>query len=115
MMMESILQAVLALLSAAGLLALAWLGFGKLLLPAGGTGGAPIWAVVPARGGAETLEHDIRALCWLRGWGAARFTIVIADDGLSAAGRALAHALMAQRSGMVLCPMDQVGEYLSRR
>lgn len=112
--MESILQALLALLAAVGLLALAWLCFGKLLFPvSGGSGGGKIYAVLPVQGAAETLEHDIRALCWLRGGEAARFTIVIADDGLNDMGRAVTHALMAQKGGMVLCPLERLGEYLA--
>ena len=45
--MNAIWQAVLALLAAVGLLALGWLLFGKLVTPAGGSGG-PVYAVIPA-------------------------------------------------------------------
>ena len=71
--METVLQALGAMLAAAGLLALAWFCFGKLLLPVSGEGGGPVYAVLPAAGEGETLEHDVRALCWLRGSEAARF------------------------------------------
>lgn len=111
--METVLQALGAMLAAVGLLALAWLCFGKLLLPVSGEGGGPVYAVLPAAGEGETLEHDVRALCWLRGSEAARFTIVIADGGLSEQGRAAALALMRQRGGMVLCPLERLGEYLA--
>ena len=106
--MESFLQAMVALLAATGLLALAWLCFGKLLLPGGGA----VYAVVPVQGEAETLEHDVRGLCWLRGGAAARFTIIIADAGLTPRGRAVALALMGEQGGMVLCPLERLGEYL---
>ena len=89
--METVLQALGAMLAAAGLLALAWFCFGKLLLPVSGEGGGPVYAVLPAAGEGETLEHDVRALCWLRGSEAARFTIVIADGGLSEQGLSLIH------------------------
>ena len=107
--MESFLQAMVALLAATGLLALAWLCFGKLLLPV--SGGA-VYAVLPVQGEAETLEHDVRGLCWLRGGQAARFTIIIADAGLTPRGRAVALALMGEQGGMVLCPLERLGEYL---
>ena len=111
--MESFLQAMVALLAATGLLALAWLCFGKLLLPvSGGAGGGAVYAVVPVQGEAETLEHDVRGLCWIRGGAAARFTIIIADAGLTPRGRAVALALMGEQGGMVLCPLERLGEYL---
>ena len=47
--MQEILQAVFALLAAAGLLALGWLLLGRLVTPIGDTGG-PVYAVVPAAG-----------------------------------------------------------------
>ena len=46
--MNAIWQVLLALLAAVGLLALGWLTFGRLLTPVGGSGGGPVYAVVPA-------------------------------------------------------------------
>lgn len=113
--MESVFQAILALLAAVGLLTLAWVFFGKLLLPVSGArGGGAVYAVLPVQGSAETLEHDIQGLTWIRSGDAARFTIVIADNGLNETGRAVARALMAQRSGTVLCPLEYLGEYLAQ-
>ena len=61
--MYEILQALLALLAAAGLLALGWVLFGRLVTPVGGRDGGPVYAVVPADGGGEHLEQDVRAFC----------------------------------------------------
>lgn len=110
--MNAILQAALSLLAAAGLLALGWVLFGKLVTPVGGQGG-PVYAVVPASGDGEHLEQDVKGLLWLRGGDLARFTIVIADGGLSPAGRAAAAALLKSATGVVLCPAGRLGEYLS--
>ena len=109
--MQEILQAVFALLAAAGLLALGWLLLGRLVTPIGDTGG-PVYAVVPAAGDGEHLEQDVKGLLWLRGGELARFTIVIADSGLNDTGRRVAAALLTGSRGMVLCPMEQLETYL---
>ena len=110
--MNTLLQVIIALLSAAGLLALGWVLFGRLLSPVGGGAGGPVYAVVPASGDAGTLEHDVNGLLWLRGGELARFTIVIADGGLDGTGRAVAAALLARGQGIVLCPAERRGEYI---
>ena len=109
--MHEILQVLLALLAAAGLLALGWVLFGKLVTPVGENGG-PVYAVVPADGGGEHLEQDVKGLLWLRGGELARFTIVIADGGLNETGRRVAAALLTGGRGVVLCPMGQLETYL---
>ena len=106
-------QAALALLAAVGLLTLGWMLFGRLVAPVGGGRGGTVYAVVPAAGDGESLEYDVRGLLWLRGGDLARFTIVIADGGLSERGQRVAAALLARSRGVVLCPMDRLGAYLS--
>ena len=78
--MNAIWQVLLALLAAAGLLSLGWLLFGRLVRPAGGAG--QVYAVVPAAGDGAGLEQTVKGLLWLRDGELARFTVVIADDGL---------------------------------
>lgn len=109
--MYGILQVILALLAAVGLLALGWVLFGRLVTPAGAAGS--VYAVVPARGQGEHLEQDVKGLLWLRGGELARFTIVIADNGLDPSGKAVAAALLARSTGLVVCPGDKLGEYLA--
>lgn len=46
------------------------------------------------------------------GRGLSRFTIVIADNGLDESGRAVAAALLADSTGVVVCPGDRLGAYI---
>ena len=55
--MDGILQVILALLAAIGLLALGWALFGQMLLPGDWSG--PVYAVVPAAGEGEHLDMDV--------------------------------------------------------
>ncbi len=109
--MSVILELFAILLAAVGLLALGWMLFGRLVAPVGG--GCPVYAVVPARGDGAGLEHAVDGLLWLRGGELARFTIVIADGGLDAEGRAVASALLARGQGLVVCPEERLGEYIA--
>ena len=111
--MNPLLEIVLALLAAAGLLWLCLLLFSRLFAGAG-TRGGPVYAVVPARGDGELLEGEVRRLLWLRG-GRCPMSIIIADAGLTPAGQAAATALLARNPGLVVCPMDQLGAYLGHR
>ena len=110
--MNPILEVVLILLAAAGLLGLGWVLFGRLVCPVGSGG---VYAVIPASGDGANLEQDVKGLLWLRGGELARFTIVIADGGLNAAGRAAASALLARDRGLVVCPMERLSEYIGTR
>lgn len=98
-------RAVLALLAAAGLLALGWLLLGAAVAP---VGRGSVYAVVPAGGDGEGLEQDLAGLRWLRKGGMARFTVVIADCGLSGQGRRLAERLAWRDRGVILCAMDDL-------
>lgn len=95
------------LLAGAGLFIFGWLLLGRLLAPIGTKG--PIWAVLPAAGGGEGLEHDLRGLLWLRASGMACLRVVIADCGLNDEGRALAQ-LLSRQEDVAVCPAEQVGE-----
>ena len=110
--MNPILEVVLILLAAAAVLGLGWVLFGRLVCPVGSGG---VYAVIPASGDGANLEQDVKGLLWLRGGELARFTIVIADGGLNAAGRAAASALLARDRGLVVCPMERLSEYIGNR
>ncbi len=110
-MTEVIGEIVVALLAAGGLLLLCWLLFGRMLIPAGGAG-APVYAVIPASGGGEGLEHTVSGLIWLREGGMARFTIVVADCGLSEGGIAAVEALRRREPGLILCTLDDFEHHL---
>ena len=98
-------KAVLALLAAAGLLAIGWLLLGAAVAP---VGRGSVYAVVPASGDGERLEQDLAGLRWLRKGGMARFTVVIADCGLSGQGRRLAELLAGRDRGVILCAIDDL-------
>ncbi|HIW94302.1 MAG TPA: hypothetical protein H9868_07160 [Candidatus Flavonifractor merdipullorum] len=104
--METMAQALLALLAAVGLLALAWLCFGWLLLP-GWEG--KVYTVLPGRGSGGGLEQSVKALRWLEGLGGLRPTIYIADMGLNPEGKAVAEGL-ARRYGVEVCPLGILPE-----
>lgn len=103
------LEIILAFLSCIGLLGLGWLLFGRALLP---EGGARAWAVVPARGDGEDLEQAVKSLLWLRAGGLWQGGVLLADCGLTPAGRAAARALAERESGVVLCPPEELESYI---
>ena len=104
--METMAQALLALLAAAGLLAVAWLCFGRLLVPTGGWDGR-IYAVLPGQGSGDALEQSVKALLWMEGLGGLRPRILIADMGLDGTGRAVAAGL-TRRYGVEVCPLEEL-------
>lgn len=110
--MHSVWEVVIALLAAAGALALVWLAFGRLLLPLGGRGQAPVWTVVRASGDGGGLEQAVHSLLWLRGTAREGYQIIIADDGLDEGGRAIALALAGREQGVCLCPLERLPEEL---
>ena len=80
--MMELVQFVAVLLAAFGLVSLAWLALGFLLLP----GGCAARMVVDARDGADGLEQTVKAMVWLRRTGLWRGEIVIEDCGLDEEG-----------------------------
>lgn len=111
--LDAIIQAALALLAAVCLLALGWWTAGRLLAPSAWS--SPVYAVVPAAGDGACLERDVKGLLWLRGQQRGRFTIVIADLGLDQAGRAVATALLKGATGLVVCPAEDLGKYITEK
>lgn len=103
--MRSFIEILVAFFAAGGLLALGWLLFGRLLAPVG----EGLYALVPARGDAPRLEHDVAGLLWLRGGGLARLTVVIVDDGLDSAGLAVAAAVLERERGVLFCTREELG------
>lgn len=110
--MEAILEVILSLLAAAGLLSLSWLLLGRILTPAGR---GENLSVVPGRGDGETLEQSVRGLLWLRGGGLLRGGVVIVDCGLTPTGRAVAAALCLREPGVEICSLSQLSVYIKQR
>ncbi len=93
----TVLELLLTLLAAFGLVCLVWLGVGWLLLPLR----SPMRIVLEAHGNGGELEQAVRGLLWLRSTGLWRGTVVIRDEGLDEEGLMLARA-MSLRSGVKL-------------
>ena len=93
----TVLELLLTLLAAFGLVCLVWLGVGWLLLPLR----SPMRIVLEAHGNGGELEQAVRGLLWLRSTGLWRGTVVIRDEGLDEEGLTLARA-MSLRSGVKL-------------
>ncbi len=110
--MRIIVEVIIAFLAAGGLLALGWFVLGRLLAPIGGKDGGKIFAVVPAHGAGETLEHDIAGLTWLRAGGMANFRIAIADNGLDEQGLEIAAALLRKEPELLFFPAGELAEYI---
>lgn len=108
--MQIFLEAAAALLAAAGLFLLGRGLLERLLSPAGPEQTA--LALIPAAGDGAGLEQRVRTLLRLNANGSARFTVVIADCGLSGEGRALAQLLLRQRPEVLLCAAEDVGELI---
>ncbi len=109
--MNGILEIIGALFVAGGLLALGWLIFGRLLTPELDRT-APVFAVVPARGGGELLEYTVNGLSWMRECKCQTCAILILDLGLDEKGRALAQALRRRTPGLVLCTPETLCQYI---
>lgn len=105
-MLHALLEMVLSLLAVLGLLSLGWLLFGRLLAPGGCA--APVFAIIPAQGDGAALEQAVKELLWLRAGEIARYTVVVADAGLTPDGVAVAQKLAQREPGILLCALDEV-------
>ena len=104
-----LLEILLALAAAFGLLALGWLLFGRLVAPVGL--GGPVYAVVRARGDGAGLEQDVNGLLWLASEGMPAARVVIVDAGLTPTGRRRAE-LLAGQSAVELCRPEELASLL---
>lgn len=104
--MRYLIETLGVLLAGAGLFIFGWLLFGRLLAPIGTKG--PVWAILPATGDGEGLEHDLRGLLWLRQSGMACLRVVITDCGLSSQGRELAGLLSRREVDVSFCPAAEL-------
>lgn len=109
-MLHTVLETLLSLLAVFGLFSLGWLLFGRLLAPSEYS--SAVYAVIPARGDGGALEQTVRALLWLRAGDLRRYTVIIADVGLDAEGRAVAAVLSNREPRVIVCPMEALTEYL---
>lgn len=104
-----VLEIVMALLAAFGMLALGWLLFGRLLVPLGVD--IPICVIVPTRGDGAGLEQSVNGLLWLAAGKMPGARIMIVNMGLTSAGEKRAQ-LLARRSGVELCRPEELAGWL---
>ena len=107
--MRAFWEVVMAALAVLGLLSLSWLVLGRLLIPIGGRESVTL---LPGTGDGETLEQALNGLVWLRDGGLLNGKILIADCGLTAAGKALAIALALRQPEVEVCPAARIAAYL---
>jgi len=107
--MSEAVEIIFVFLACIGLMGLGWLLFGRAALP---VWGAAAFAVVPGRGDGEDLEQAVAGLTWLRSGELWTGTVILADCGLTDAGKAAARALERRGPGIVFLPAERVGEYI---
>jgi hypothetical protein len=105
------LDMVTAGICAVGLAFLAWWLFGRLLRP---IPEEDFCVVIPGRGQGEALEQTVRAFVWLRGLGLLNCPVVIANVDLTTQGWEIALRLTARWPGVILWPVGDLGDYISR-
>lgn len=104
-------EVLLSLLAVFGLFSALWLLFRRALFARAGEE-TRACAVVAAQGDGSGLEQTVKELLWLRLGGARHYTVLIADAGLDARGRAMAAALVNSLPEVVVCPMERLADYL---
>lgn len=78
-------------------------------------GTVPVFAVLPAAGDGEGVEHTLRHLHWLREEKLSHFTVLIVDAGLTPAGQELVTALQRKDPALLFCPAEEATLILKRR
>ena len=110
-MLSAVLEMVLALLAAVGLVFLLWMLVVRRLLPLSDKYGIVV-TVVRGKGNGEGLEQRVRELLWLRQSNLFRGNIVIVDCGLNEQGRALARLLCANTDEVFLCSAENLPQLI---
>lgn len=108
------MEILTALLSVTVLLLAGRLLFLHLLSPTQ-QGTVPVFAVIPASGDGEGLEHTLRHLHWLREEKLSHFTLLIVDAGLTPAGQDLVEALRHKDPALLFCPAEEATLILKRK
>ena len=78
-------------------------------------GTIPVFAVLPAAGDGDGLEHTLRHLQWLREERLGRFTLLIVDAGLTPAGQALVQTRLRRDPALLFCPAEEATLILKRK
>ena len=107
-------EIILAALCAALLLTLNRKLLFRLLHPSQ-KGTLPVFAVVPATGNGDGLEHTLRHLLWLQEEKLSAFTILVVDAGLTPGGQDTLSALLRKEPTLLFCPAEEATLILQRK
>ncbi|MBR2491532.1 MAG: hypothetical protein IKB65_08645 [Ruminiclostridium sp.] len=107
-------EIILAVLCAALLLTLNRKLLFRLIHPSQ-KGTIPVFAVVPAAGDGEGLEHTLRHLLWLQEEKLSAFTILVVDAGLTPTGLDTVRALLRKEPTLLFCPAEEATLILQRK
>ena len=102
---------MVALLAAVGLASIMWTVI-RAVLYAGPERRGGVVALLPASGGGEGLEEQVKTLCALRGEQEVFGQVLLVDCGLTEEGRKLAKLLARQDRWVTLCRKDEVSDFL---
>ena len=103
---------LIALLAAVGLASIMWTAV-RAVLYAGPERRRGVVALLPAKGGGEGLEEQVKTLRALRGEQGLFGMVLVVDCGLTEEGRTRAKLLVRQDRWVALCRQDEVAEYLA--
>ena len=112
--MSLAVEIILAVLCAALLLTLNRKLLFRLLHPSQ-KGALPVFAVVPATGNGDGLEHTLRHLLWLQEEKLSAFTILVVDAGLTPGGQDTLSAHHRKEPTHLICPAEEATLILQRK
>lgn len=102
---------VMVFLAAVGLASMIWT-VARLVLFSAPERRWELAALLPARGGGEELEEQLRALQGLRETQGVFGRTLLVDCGLNEDGKKLAGILARKYRWVTLCGIDEIGRYL---
>ena len=105
-------EIVVAVLVCTAVISAIWLAKGLLVTPVRGSSQVVLTAVVASSGEAAHLEQTVSGLIWLKSCGKINLGVMIADAGMSPAGRRTAEKLTERYDGVSLCDLGDIPEAL---
>lgn len=111
-MLSILLEMLIALLAAVGVVCLSFLCFSRWIFP-WDEAQDEILALVPAKNANRSFDQTIYCLLRLRRWGLLRGQVAVVDCGLDEEGRALARLLCANTDEVLLYDLQKLPELMT--
>lgn len=111
-MLSILLEMLIALLAAIGVVSLSFLCFSRWIFPWDETQ-EEILALVPAKNASHSFDQTVYCLLRLRRLGLLRGRVAVVDCGLDEEDRALARLLCANTDEVLLCGPQEVPELMT--